>query len=213
MEKIKSAILWIGKEFVKKIISGIIASLSITAFVAAFILSKGNEFYSNFISCRAQNFGLWRCSMNNLDWATLLLISSFALIWLFVVVRRKIDNMFIYSQFFDEINAVKRLYSLLEDFPYEANDFQKRQYSLNSSQYVEDVIKTLMRLKTQIYKEEKLRDYVGFLTNNLLKQNQDVQPSPIVPRFDSRIEFNQSKREIRRVIDYVIKCLENNRVG
>ena len=32
MSYLKGAILWIGKEFIKKIILGIIASLSITAF-------------------------------------------------------------------------------------------------------------------------------------------------------------------------------------
>lgn len=205
MSYLKGAILWIGKEFIKKIILGIIASLSITAFA----LSEGNKFYVNFIECKEKNLDSWKCFYEILDLATGLLVLSFVLIWVFVVVRKKIDNIFIWSHYFDEINAVKHLYSLLEDFPYEANDFQKRQYSLHSSQYIKDVIQTLMRLKNKIYKEEKLRDYVGFLTNNLLKQNQDI----IVPRSDSRIEFNQSKREIRQAIDYVIKCLENNRVS
>ena len=138
------------------------------------------------------------------------------LIWVFVVVRKKIDNIFICSHYFDEINAVKHLYVLLEKFPYGASDREKQEYKYNYCEDLDNAVQTLHNLKYQVYKEEKLKDDLEYLTNYFFKRNQGYLVNSkfgIIPRFDSRIEFNQSKRKIRKAIDYIIKCLENNRVS
>lgn len=203
---------WIGKDFVKTVLSTIIASLSITSFVAWFILSKGEQFFSDFSLCREKGLGLRRCAMNGLDYATLLLIASFFLIWMFVLIRRKVDKLFIHSYYSEQIKSVRYLYSFLEDFPYEENDYQRRQFNENASYVIRSSIQNLVNLRTGLYKQEKLREYVGYLLSRL-KQQQNISPSFIVPAYESRVEFSKDKKDLRGIIDYILKCLENNRVN
>lgn len=196
---------------------GVIASLSITAFA----LSEGNKFYANFIECKEKNLDSWKCfyeilDLANLDLAKGLLVLSFVLIWVFVAVRKKIDNIFICSHYFYEINAVKHLYVLLEKLLYGASDREKQEYKYNYCEDLDNAVQTLHNLKYQVYKEEKLKDYLEYLTNYFFKRNQGnlvISRFDMIPRFDAPIEFNQSKREIRKAIDYIIKCLENNRIS
>jgi hypothetical protein len=150
----------------------------------------------------------------------LILILSFALICLLVVAIRAIDNIAVNSKYSDEIKAVKSFYNFLDYFPYEKTDVY--QPILSDEFYNEANEKTfsiLVKLDYKIQENKKLKDKLNFLLNKVYYADQSCGEDEtfksvvLLPIFNSQNEFNQSKKEIRQAIDYVLKCLKTNQVN